>query len=169
MSIAAATRLGPYEIIAPVGAGGMGEVYRARDTRLGRDVAVKVLPSTYSDDKERLRRFEQEACAAGALNHPNILSIYDVGTHDGAPYVVSELLEGESLKERLGDGPLAQRKTIDYAVQMAHGLAAAHEKGIVHRDLKPDNLFITKDDRIKILDFGLAKLVERISESVGQT
>src|SRR6266542_379718 len=158
MSIAAATRLGPYEIIAPVGAGGMGEVYRARDTRLGRDVAVKVLPSSYADNKERLQRFEQEACAAGALNHPNILSIYDVGTHDGSPYVVSELLEGQTLRERLNGSVLPSRKAIDYARQIAHGLAAAHEKGILHRDLKPENLFLTKDERVKILDFGLAKL-----------
>jgi len=158
MTIDAATRLGPYEIIAPLGAGGMGEVYRARDTRLGRDVAVKVLPSSYSNDKQRLHRFEQEACAAGALNHPNILSIYDVGTHNGSPYVVSELLDGETLRERLNGGALSSRKAVDYARQIAHGLAAAHEKGILHRDLKPENLFLTNDERIKILDFGLAKL-----------
>src|SRR5438876_2111684 len=162
MTIASGTHLGPYEIVGPIGAGGMGEVYRARDTRLGRDVAVKVLPHTFSADVDRLRRFEQEACAAGALNHPNILSVYDVDTHDGSPYVVSELLEGETLRERLGPDvssvPLPQRKAIDYALQIAHGLAAAHEKGIVHRDLKPENLFITKDGRVKILDFGLAKL-----------
>jgi len=158
MTVAAGTRLGPYEIIAPVGAGGMGEVYRARDTRLGRDVAVKVLPSSYADNKERLQRFEQEACAAGALNHPNILSIYDIGTHNGSPYVVSELLEGETLRERLNGSVLPSRKAIDYARQIAHGLAAAHEKGILHRDLKPENLFLTKDERVKILDFGLAKL-----------
>jgi len=159
MSIAKNTRFGPYEIIAPVGAGGMGEVYRARDTRLGRDVAVKVLPSSYSDNKERLHRFEQEACAAGALNHPNILSIYDIGTHNGSPYVVSELLEGQTLRERLNGSVLPSRKAIDYARQIAHGLAAAHEKGILHRDLKPENLFLTKDERVKILDFGLAKLI----------
>ena len=158
MTLTAGTRLGPYEIIAPVGAGGMGEVYRARDTRLGRDVAVKVLPSSYADNKDRLQRFEQEACAAGALNHPNILSIHDIGTHDGSPYVVSELLEGETLRERLNGGVLASRKAIDYARQIAHGLAAAHEKGILHRDLKPENLFIVRDERVKILDFGLAKL-----------
>src|SRR5215813_7409618 len=159
MTIDAATRLGPYEILSPLGAGGMGEVYRARDTRLGRDVAVKVLPSSYSDDKERLHRFEQEACAAGALNHPNILSIYDVGTHDGSPYVVSELLDGETLRKRLSGTALPSRRAIDYALQLAQGLAAAHEKGIVHRDLKPENIFITKDGRVKILDFGLAKLI----------
>src|SRR3989442_6963768 len=147
----------------------MGEVYRARDEKLNRDVAIKVLPATLSQNADRLRRFEQEAQAAGALNHPNILAVYDVGTHDGAPYVVSELLDGESLKERLSDGPSGQRKTIDYAVQIAQGLAAAHGKGIIHRDLKPDNLFITKDDRVKILDFGLAKLIEPVGEDVAQT
>ncbi|HVS81530.1 MAG TPA: protein kinase [Pyrinomonadaceae bacterium] len=160
MSLAAGIRLGPYEIIAPIGAGGMGEVYRARDTRLGREVAVKVLPSSFSADQNRLRRFEQEASAAGALNHPNILIVHDVGTHDGAPYVVSELLEGETLRQRISGTALAQRRAIDYALQIAHGLAAAHEKGIVHRDLKPDNIFITKDGRVKILDFGLAKLTQ---------
>lgn len=158
MTLTAGTRLGPYEIISPVGAGGMGEVFRARDTRLGRDVAVKVLPSSYAENKERLHRFEQEACAAGALNHPNILSIHDIGTHDGSPYLVSELLEGETLRERLNGGVLSSRKALDYARQIAQGLAAAHEKGILHRDLKPENLFIVRDERVKILDFGLAKL-----------
>jgi eukaryotic-like serine/threonine-protein kinase len=160
MPVIEGTRLGPYEILSPLGAGGMGEVYRARDTRLGRDVAVKVLPATFSSDRDRLRRFEQEACAAGALNHPNILSIHDIGTHDGAPYVVSELLEGETLRKRISGTTLPQRRAIDYALQLAHGLAAAHEKGIVHRDLKPENIFITKDGRVKILDFGLAKLTQ---------
>jgi len=136
----------------------MGEVYRARDTRLGRDVAVKVLPSAYSTDPERMRRFEQEARAAAALNHPNILAIYDVGTHDGSPYVVSELLDGMTLRERLKGGALQQKKAVEYALDIARGLAAAHAKGIVHRDLKPENLFVTRDGRIKILDFGLAKL-----------
>src|SRR5438094_10142319 len=131
MTLSPDTKLGPYEIIAPLGAGGMGEVYRARDTRLGRDVAVKVLPS--SDDKERLQRFEQEACAASALNHPNILIVHDIGTHDGSPYVVSELLEGETLRQRIAGTALAQRRAIDYALQIAHGLAAAHDKGIDHR------------------------------------
>jgi len=137
----------------------MGEVYRARDTRLGRDVAVKVLPAEFSADAERLRRFEQESRAAGALNHPNILTIFDVGEHAGSPYVVSELLEGETLRQRLAGAALPQRKAIDYALQIAKGLAAAHEMGIVHRDLKPENLFLTRDGRVKILDFGLAKLV----------
>ncbi len=169
MTIATGTKLGRYEIRSQLGAGGMGEVYRARDEKLNRDVAIKVLPAELSQNADRLRRFEQEAQAAGALNHPNILAVYDVGTHDGAPYVVSEFLEGESLKERLNNGPIAQRKAIDYAVQVSHGLAAAHEKGIVHRDLKPDNLFITNDDRVKILDFGLAKLIEPANDSIGQT
>src|SRR5437016_4514196 len=169
MTIPSGTKLGRYEIISQLGVGGMGEVYRARDEKLNRDVAIKVLPAALSQDADRLRRFEQEAQAAGALNHPNILAVYDVGTHDDAPYVVSELLEGESLKDRLDHGPVAQRKTIDYAVQVAHGLAAAHEKGIVHRDLKPDNLFITKDDRVKILDFGIAKLIEPVGEGIAQT
>ena len=136
----------------------MGEVYRARDTRLGREVAVKVLPPEFSADAERLRRFEQESRAAGALNHPNILTIFDVGEHAGSPYVVSELLEGETLRQRLAGAALPQRKAIDYALQTARGLAAAHEMGIVHRDLKPENLFLTRDGRVKILDFGLAKL-----------
>ena len=138
----------------------MGEVYLARDTQLGRDVAIKVLPSSLAADAARLRRFEQEASAAGALNHPNILIIHHVDTHDGAPYIVSELLQGETLRQRMSGAALAQRRVIDYATQIAHGLAAAHEKGIVHRDLKPDNIFITKDGRVKILDFGIAKLTQ---------
>src|SRR6266480_3417602 len=138
----------------------MGEVWRARDSKLGRDVAIKVLPASLSENEDRLRRFEQEAQAAGALNHPNILSIFHIGTHDGAPYIVSELLEGETLRERMAGAALPQRKAIDYALQIAHGLAAAHQKGIVHRDLKPENLFITNDGRVKILDFGLAKLAQ---------
>jgi serine/threonine protein kinase/Flp pilus assembly protein TadD len=159
MSLTAGTRLGPYEVLALLGAGGMGEVYRARDTRLGRDVAVKVLPDEFADDPDRLRRFEQEARAASALNHPNILVVHDLGTHEGAPYMVTELLEGESLRTRLRVGALPVSTAIDFADQMARGLAAAHEKGIVHRDLKPENLFITRDGRLKILDFGLAKLL----------
>ena len=156
--LAEGTTLGRYKILAPLGAGGMGEVYRARDTRLGRDVAIKVIPAELARDPERIKRFEQEARAAGALNHPNICVIYDVGAHEGSPFVVMELLEGESLREELSAGPLAVRKAIDCAAQTAHGLAAAHEKGIVHRDLKPENLFLTRDGRVKILDFGLAKL-----------
>ncbi|PYL05706.1 MAG: hypothetical protein DME33_15800 [Verrucomicrobia bacterium] len=169
MTIPAGTKLGRYEIRSKIGEGGMGEVYLARDTQLGRDVAVKVLPSTYSDDTERLHRFEQEASAASALNHPNILSIYDVGAHKGSPYVVSELLEGQTLRQRMSGTTLPQRKTIDYALQISHGLAAAHEKGIVHRDLKPDNLFITNDGRVKILDFGLAKLIGAGDTELSQT
>src|SRR2546426_1508945 len=158
MALTSGTKLGPYEIQSPLGAGGMGEVYRARDPRLGRDVAIKVVPGSFAADTERLRRFEQEAHAVAALNHPNILGIYDVGEANGTPYVVSEMLEGETLRDRLRSGPLSSRKAIDYGLQIARGLAAAHEKGIVHRDLKPENLFITTDNRVKILDFGLAKL-----------
>src|SRR5437868_2073885 len=158
VTIAAGTQLGRYEIRAKIGEGGMGEVYRAYDTTMHREVAIKVLPAALSVDKDRLARFEQEAQTAGALNHPNVLVIYHIDTHDGSPYIVSELLEGEALRERMGGVALPQRKAIDYALQIAHGLAAAHEKGIVHRDLKPENIFITKDGRVKILDFGLAKL-----------
>ncbi|MGA7379983.1 MAG: serine/threonine-protein kinase, partial [Terriglobales bacterium] len=154
------TRLGPYEIVSPLGAGGMGEVYRARDARLSRDVAIKVLPAAFSRDPERLRRFEQEARATAALNHPNILAIFDIGTHEGSLYVVAELLEGETLRQRIQSGPVPARKATDYALQISRGLAAAHDQGITHRDLKPENVFLTKDGRIKILDFGLAKLTQ---------
>ncbi len=154
------TRLGPYEIVALLGAGGMGEVYRARDTRLGRDVAIKVLPAEFAADPERLKRFEREAKATATLSHPNILAVHDVGTHEGAPYLVEELLEGQSLKDRLAQGALAVPEALGIAAQMAHGLAAAHEKNIVHRDLKPANVFLTSEGTVKILDFGLAKLVE---------
>jgi serine/threonine protein kinase len=151
-------RIGPYEIIGWLGSGGMGEVYRARDPRLGRDVAIKLITGVSAIDAGRIRRFEQEARAAGQLNHPSVLVIYDTGLHDGAPYIVSELLEGESMRSRLQKSALPTRKAIDYARQAAEGLAAAHDKGIVHRDVKPDNLFITTDGRVKILDFGIAKL-----------
>ena len=160
MPLTPGTILGQYEIRSPLGAGGMGEVYRAHDTRLNREVAIKVLPESLTADPDRLRRFEQEARAAAALNHPNILAVYQMATHEGVSYMVSELLEGETLRERLRRGPIPLRKAIDYGVQIAHGLAAAHEKGIVHRDLKPDNLFVTQDGRVKILDFGLAKLAQ---------
>jgi eukaryotic-like serine/threonine-protein kinase len=166
MSLMQGTKLGRYEIRSKLGAGGMGEVYRARDEKLNRDVAIKVLPAALSQDRDRLQRFEQEAQAAGALNHPNILAVYDVGMHEGSPYIVSELLEGEELREQLKDGPLPQRKALDYAQQIAQGLAAAHERGITHRDLKPENLFITTDGRAKILDFGLAKLRPLRNETV---
>src|SRR5579864_935060 len=136
----------------------MGEVYRARDSRLGRDVAIKVLPASFSKNPDRLKRFEQEARAAGVLNHPNVTIVYDIGRHDDAPYVVQELLEGETLRSELSAGRFSPRKAIDDAIQIAQGLAAAHEKGIVHRDLKPENLFVTREGRVKILDFGLAKL-----------
>jgi hypothetical protein len=160
MALTSGAQLGPYEIIALLGAGGMGEVYRARDSRLKREVAIKVLPQAFSLDPDRLRRFEQEALATAALNHPNILAVFDIGADKGSPYVVSELLDGETLRERLRSGPIVVRKALDYALQIAHGLAAAHEKGIIHRDLKPENLFVTKDGRVKILDFGLAKLTQ---------
>jgi serine/threonine protein kinase len=155
MPLTAGTRLGPYDILAPLGAGGMGEVYRARDSRLDREVAIKVLPGSFATDPDRLRRFELEARATGMLNHPNILAVYDIGTHDGAPYLVTELLEGDTLRAHI---PVPRRKTIEYAMQIANGLAAAHAKGITHRDLKPENIFITNDGRVKLLDFGLAKL-----------
>ncbi|MCU1297666.1 MAG: serine/threonine protein kinase [Acidobacteriaceae bacterium] len=160
MALTPGTMLGQYEILSPLGAGGMGEVYRARDSRLSREVAIKVLPQLVSLEPDRLSRFEQEARAAAALNHPNILSVYQMGTYLGVPYLVSELLEGKTLTEWIRLGPLTPRKAIQYGVQIAQGLAAAHEKSIVHRDLKPDNLFITKDGRVKILDFGLAKMLQ---------
>jgi hypothetical protein len=179
MALASGTKLGPYEIQSLLGAGGMGEVYRARDTRLQRDVAIKILPNSLAHDRDRLRRFEQEARAVAALNHPNLLTVFDVGasplaedaaatgassgtagTASESPFIVSELLEGTTLRDRLASGALRERKAVDYAIQIARGLAAAHERGIVHRDLKPENLFVTNDGRVKILDFGLAKLTE---------
>ena len=159
MPLATGNRLGPNEILTPLGAGGMGEVYRAHDSRLDRTVAIKILPTSFAADQDRLQRFAQEARAAAALNHPNILSIFDIGEDHGTTYVVSELLEGETLRARLQKAPIPLRKAINYALQIAHGLAAAHGKGIVHRDLKPENLFLTNDDRLKILDFGLAKMM----------
>src|SRR5438094_1743186 len=169
MALTSGTKLGPYEIQSPLGAGGMGEVYRARDTRLDREVAIKVLPVGFARDPERLRRFQQEAQAAAALNHPNILAVHDFGEHDGSPYMVTEFLEGETLRERLRPGTLPLRKATEYAEQVARGLAAAHEKEIVHRDLKPENVFVTRDGRVKILDFGLAKVVSRETDSERQT
>ncbi|HVO13202.1 MAG TPA: serine/threonine-protein kinase [Vicinamibacteria bacterium] len=160
LAVARGTRLGPYEVIGLIGAGGMGEVYRARDTRLGRDVAVKVIPEELATDPDRLARFEQEARLAGSLSHPNVLTLHDVGMRGGAPYLVTELLEGRSLRDVLERGPLPVRRAVEHAQQIARGLAAAHAKGIVHRDLKPANIFVTKDGAVKILDFGLAKLTQ---------
>jgi serine/threonine protein kinase len=156
------TTLSHYRIVRKLGAVGMGEVYRARDERLDRDVAVKVLPADFARDEDRVRRFEQEARATSALNHPNILTVYDIGrtTEElgGSPFIVAELLEGEELRDALNAGAITPRRAVEYAWQIVAGLSAAHERGIVHRDLKPENLFITKDGRVKILDFGLAKL-----------
>lgn len=160
MHIAAGTRIGPFEVLALLGEGGMGAVYRAHDPRLRRDVAIKVLPAAFASDPDRLRRFEQEALTVARLDHPNIVAVHDVGTHDGSPYLVTELLEGHTLRQRMNGQPLPLRRAIEYAMQIAHGLAAAHERGIVHRDIKPDNLFITRDGHLKILDFGLAKLTD---------
>ncbi len=169
MLLAPGARLGPYEVVTPLGSGGMGEVYKATDTRLRRSIALKILPAAHASDPDRLRRFEQEALAAAALNHPNILAVYDIGTYSRTTYLVSELLEGQTLREYVDHGALSVRKALDYAIQLANGLAAAHEKGIVHRDLKPENLFITRDGRLKILDFGLAKLHHTLDPDDGQS
>jgi hypothetical protein len=169
MSLPAGTRLGPYEILSFVAAGGMGEVYRARDTRLNRSVAVKILPASFASDPDRVRRFEQEARAVAALDHPNILALHDIGTQDGTSYLVSEFLEGNTLREQLANGALPVRKAIENALQIAQGLGAAHDKGIVHRDLKPENIFVTKDGRLKILDFGLAKAQMQAATLDGST
>lgn len=169
MPLSPGTRLGPYELGAVIGAGGMGEVYQARDTRLARQVAIKILPESFAGDAARLQRFEQEAQTVGTLNHPNVLSVYDVGAQDGIHFIVTELLHGETLREKLRPGPLHPRRAIDYAIQIAQGLAAAHEQGLVHRDLKPENLFVTKDGRVKILDFGLAKQTVMPPDSDGPT
>ena len=163
MSLSPGTRLGPYEILSPLGAGGMGEVYRARDRKLDRDVAVKVLPHSVAADPDTLARFEREAKAVAALSHPNILAIHDFGDQDGIAYAVMELLEGETLRGKLDAGPISQKMAVDYALQVAKGLSAAHEKGIIHRDLKPENLFVSRDGHVKILDFGLAKRVESVA------
>jgi eukaryotic-like serine/threonine-protein kinase len=163
MTLDPGARLGQYEIVAPLGAGGMGEVYRARDSKLKRDVAIKVLPQTLAAYPDALPRFEREALAVAALSHPNILSIFDFGTQDGVTYAVMELLEGETLREKLDAGPIPQKQAVDYVVQVARGLSAAHEKGVVHRDLKPENLFVSKEGHLKILDFGLAKQIEAVA------
>ncbi len=168
MTISPGTCLGPYEIVAPIGAGGMGEVWRAKDTRLSREVAIKFLPQSVADDPDWLRRFQQEAHAAGTLNHPNLVTIHELGTDNDVPFIAMELLEGETLRTKLGEGAGARipiRKAIDYSVQMAHGLAAAHDKGIIHRDLKPENIFITRDGRVKLLDFGLAKVTTALEDA----
>src|SRR5258708_14947395 len=159
MLLAAGSQLDSYEIIAPLGAGGMGEVYRARDTSLKRDVAIKVVRDGWSQDPDHLHRFELEAQATAALNHPNIVSIFHVGQYNGSPYIVTELLQGETLRDRLRRGPMRLRHTCDFGVNIARGLAAAHDTGIVHRDLQPENLFVTKDGRLKILHFASAKLL----------
>ena len=163
MTLTAGSRLGPYEIIAPIGAGGMGDVWKAKDTRLDRFVAVKVLPEHLAHHPDALARFEREAKALAALNHPNILAIHDFATHQGTACVVMELLEGETLRDRLAKGPLAPRRATELAVQLAQGLAAAHGQGVVHRDLKPGNIWITRDGRLKILDFGLSKRLTPVS------
>jgi Protein kinase domain/Domain of unknown function (DUF4388) len=160
MALAPGSWLGPYEILARLSVGGMGEVWKARDSRLGREVAIKVLPARLSRDAATLARFEQEAKAVAALSHPNILAIHDFATHDDITYAVMELLEGETLPNRLDAGPVSQKEAVDHALQLARGLSAAHERGVIHRDLKPENLFVTKDGHVKILDFGLAKRVE---------
>lgn len=169
MTLPVGSKLGRYEIVGQIGAGGRGEVYRAKDPRLAREVAIKVLPASCSRDADRLRRFEQEARAASALNHPNITTVYDIGQHEGAPYIVQELLEGETLRTLLAGRRIPPREAVDYALQIAHGLAAAHKQGVVHRDLKPENLVVTRDGRVKILDFGLAKLVQSENPTPGQT
>ena len=156
MTLSAGTRLGPYEILAPIGAGGMGEVYRAKDPRLGREVAIKVLLPSFTVDADHVARFEREARAAAALDHPNIVAVHDVGVQDGQPFVVSELLEGKTLRAVIDEGLLSIPRILEYGRQIASGLAVAHAKGIVHRDIKPENVFVTVDGRVKILDFGLA-------------
>ena len=158
MSLSAGDKLGPYELLAPIGAGGMGEVWKARDSRLNRDVALKVLPEHLARDSQALLRFDHEAKAVAALSHPNILVLYDVGADAGIHFVVTELLEGETLRERIARGPLPWRKAAEMGAAIAEGLAAAHSKGIVHQDIKPANIFLTSDGRVKILDFGLAQV-----------
>src|SRR6202162_5299768 len=158
MPLSSGQRLGPYEVLAPLGAGGMGEVYRALDPRLGREIAIKVLPTELASDPERLKRFEREARAASALSHPNIITVYDVGTTGSVSYMAIELIDGKTLHDLIVPGPLPIRKLLDIAVQVAEGLAAAHEAGIIHRDLKPPNVMVSRSGFVKILDFGLAKV-----------
>ncbi len=161
MTVSVGQRLGRFEVRGRIGAGGMGDVYRAHDPQLGRDVAIKTLPSAFSNDPDRQRRFEREARAAASLNHSNILAVHDVGVHEGIPFIVTELLEGETLRQQMNGRPLPPRKAVDYAIQIASGLAAGHDRGVIHRDIKPDNLFITREGRVKILDFGLAKMIDQ--------
>src|SRR6478609_4223403 len=158
MILSPGTRVGAYEVLGPLGAGGMGEVYRARDTRLGREVALKVLPEEVSLDRDRLARFEQEARSASALNHPNIVTVYEVGQLDATPFIAMELVDGKTLRELCVSGPMPIRRVLAVAAQTADGLAKAHSAGIVHRDLKPENLMVSRDGFVKILDFGVAKL-----------
>ncbi len=167
MRILPGMRLGPYEVLSPLGAGGMGEVWKARDTRLGREVAIKVLPAEIASDPSRLKRFEKEARAASALNHPNIVTIYDIGSADSVSYIAMETVDGKTLREALFSGPLPMKKLLPIAAQIADGLARAHEAGIVHRDLKPENVMVTKDGLVKILDFGLAKLTQTDTSGEG--
>ena len=169
MGLSPGTKLGTYEIISALGAGGMGEVYRARDARLGRDVAIKIMPASVAGDPDRLARFEREAQAVASLSHPNIVAVFEFGTQAGAPYVVMELLEGETLRERLGSGQLPVRKAIEVATQIARGLAAAHDRNLIHRDLKPENVFLLQDGQVKILDFGLARAIEAQPTGSGAT
>src|SRR5512143_3682010 len=158
MALSPGSRIGPYEIVSALGAGGMGEVYRAKDSRLGREVAVKVLPEGLASDHDRLSRFEQEARSASALNHPNIVTIYEIGSTGQVSYIAMELVDGKTLREVLEEGPCPTKRLLGIAAQIADGLARAHGAGIVHRDLKPENLMVTKEGFVKILDFGLAKL-----------
>src|SRR3974390_2426575 len=162
-------RIAQYQVVTQIGAGGMGEVFRERETRLNREVAIKVLQKGFASDPDRLRRFEQESKTLAALNHPNILTIHDAGVQDGTPYLVSELLEGRTLREELSNGALPTRKATDYALQIAQGLAGAHTRGIIHRDLKPENVFIAKGGRVKILDFGLAKLQSNLKSEISDS
>src|SRR6202165_2600544 len=167
MTLSAGTHLGPYEIQAPLGAGGMGEVYRARDTRLGRQVAIKVLPSQLSADRERLKRFEKEARSASSLNHPNIVTIHEIGRHEAISWIAMELVDGTTLRQRVSGGALSTKQVLAIGAQVADGLAKAHAAGIVHRDLKPENVMVTQDGLVKILDFGLAKLAHPELDSGG--
>ena len=167
MRLTPGTRLGPYEVLAVLGSGGMSEVYRARDSRLQREVAIKVVGEALAGDAGILGRLEQEARLAGGLNHPNIVAVHDIGVHEGSPYVVTELLQGESLRERLSHGPVSVGQALDWAGQIAHALSAAHAAGVIHRDLKPENVFLTRMGQVKLLDFGIAKSNPRVTEARG--